>query len=292
MKGIDIAKWNPVSDYKAVSEQVDFAVIKIINKQNSEDGLFSTHLAGCRKHNIPLFGVYNYSYAETVEKAKTDANAVISTLKKHDLKTIVWMDVEENTIAQKLGKKLADVIKAYKNTIEAAGYTFGVYTGLSYYNSFIRPYLNTIGNNTNFWIARYPISSAYTISMDPPANKKPVVYGMMAWQYSSKGQINGIKGNVDLDITELSMAEWEAKIGGKVVVEDDVDDILTPTLRKGDQNEYVRQWQERLNKNGYDCGKSGADGKFGSDTEKAVVRWQQDHGIEAGYIGPQTWNTI
>lgn len=68
------------------------------------------------------------------------------------------------------------------------------------------------------------------------------------------------------------------------------DDILTPTLRKGDRNHYVQEWQERLNKNGYCCGN--ADGIFGDKTEKAVVKYQQDHGMEAGYIGSQTWATL
>jgi peptidoglycan hydrolase-like protein with peptidoglycan-binding domain len=67
---------------------------------------------------------------------------------------------------------------------------------------------------------------------------------------------------------------------------------MHPTLRKGDCNDFVRAWQIYLNAHGYDVGKSGCDGKFGSDTERAVMKYQQDHQIEAGYIGPQTWETI
>lgn len=65
---------------------------------------------------------------------------------------------------------------------------------------------------------------------------------------------------------------------------------VLPTLKKGDHNEYVRAWQMLLNLNGYDCGE--ADGIFGDKTEKAVIRWQQDHGIEAGFIGSRTWDTV
>lgn len=82
---------------------------------------------------------------------------------------------------------------------------------------------------------------------------------------------------------------WKAYAnGGKI--KEEVDDILTPTLRKGDRNHYVQEWQERLNKNGYCCGN--ADGIFGDKTEKAVIKYQQDHGMEAGYIGSQTWATL
>lgn len=63
-----------------------------------------------------------------------------------------------------------------------------------------------------------------------------------------------------------------------------------PILRKGNRNEYVRAWQRLLNINGYQCGN--ADGIFGDKTEKAVIKWQQDHGMEAGYIGAETWATI
>lgn len=65
---------------------------------------------------------------------------------------------------------------------------------------------------------------------------------------------------------------------------------VKPTLRKGDRNEYVRSWQTLLNANGYACGS--ADGIFGDKTEKAIIKWQQDHGMEAGYIGQRTWETI
>lgn len=72
---------------------------------------------------------------------------------------------------------------------------------------------------------------------------------------------------------------------------DSYDEILNrPILRKGDSNEYVRSWQVLLNINGYNCGL--ADGIFGDKTEKALIKWQQDHGMEAGYIGANTWNTI
>ena len=70
----------------------------------------------------------------------------------------------------------------------------------------------------------------------------------------------------------------------------DVDDILTPTLRRGDRNEYVRSWQTFLNINGYSCGEP--DGIYGQRTQDAVVKYQQDHGMESGIIGPQTWATL
>lgn len=282
MKGIDIAKWNPVSNYAIVAQQIDFAVLKIINKQNNEDGLFATHLNGCRTNNIPICGVYNYSYAESTSKAIVDATAVINTLKRHNLNTVVWLDVEEEGIAKKLGKTLIDVIIAYKETIEAAGYKFGVYTGMYFYNTYIKPYIGV--TNIPMWIARYPSSSPMTINQDPPANKKPDIPNMVAWQYSSKGQIQGIKGNVDLDLSYVTYDEIMEPTPA-------MDANATPTLKKGDRNEYVRAWQTLLKSAGY-SEVGDIDGWFGDKTEKAITHWQQDHQIEAGFIGPQTWGTI
>ena len=69
-----------------------------------------------------------------------------------------------------------------------------------------------------------------------------------------------------------------------------------PTLRKGDKGEYVTLAQTELIRHGYNCGDSGADGIFGSNTEKAVKRFQQENVDENGnplkvdgVIGQDTW---
>jgi hypothetical protein len=66
-----------------------------------------------------------------------------------------------------------------------------------------------------------------------------------------------------------------------------------PTLRKGSTGEYVTLLQTELINRGYSCGSSGADGKFGAATEKAVKAFQQDHGLTAdGICGPMTWKAL
>ena len=51
------------------------------------------------------------------------------------------MDVEDN-IMKNLGSKLADIINAYETVIKSAGFGFGVYTGQSFFMSYIKPYIN------------------------------------------------------------------------------------------------------------------------------------------------------
>lgn len=66
-----------------------------------------------------------------------------------------------------------------------------------------------------------------------------------------------------------------------------------PTLRKGSSGEWVTMAQTELIQKGYSVGDTGADGKFGAQTEKAVKRFQQDNGLTVdGVIGPKTWEAL
>ena len=60
-------------------------------------------------------------------------------------------------------------------------------------------------------------------------------------------------------------------------------------LRKGSRGEAVKQLQKKLITAGYSVGPDGADGIFGNNTFKAVVMFQEDHGLTVtGEAGPET----
>lgn len=66
-----------------------------------------------------------------------------------------------------------------------------------------------------------------------------------------------------------------------------------PTLRKGSKGEYVVSLQTALHNRGYDLGKCGIDGDFGSATDAAVRRFQRDVGLTAdGIVGRDTWHAL
>lgn len=61
------------------------------------------------------------------------------------------------------------------------------------------------------------------------------------------------------------------------------------TLRKGMEGDEVKALQQQLIALGYDLGKWGADGDFGSATENAVKAFQKDKGLAVdGIVGPST----
>ena len=66
-----------------------------------------------------------------------------------------------------------------------------------------------------------------------------------------------------------------------------------PTLRKGSKGEYVTLLQTKLVNLGYNIGKSGIDGDFGSATLAAVKTFQKDRGLTTdGVVGKKTWEAL
>ena len=276
MKGIDVAKWNGTIDWKKVKNSgVEFAILKAINKQCKKEDAFEGNYQCATTQGLPI-DVYNYSYALTVEKAVSDAKTVLSVINGKKIGT-VWLDIEDKS-QMNLGMTLIDIINAYKNIIESAGYKFGVYTGLSFYNSFIKPFHTFV--DCPFWIARYPSKAQMDFVDMPREDKKPsIMHPLWGWQYTSTGRVGGISGNVDLSIT-YDCAEEEKE-----------PEETRRTLRKGDSGADVVYLQQRLTSKGYGVGK--IDGKFGSMTDEATRALQAENGLAVdGIVGINTWNVL
>lgn len=213
IRGIDVSGYNKITNYaKAKSAGVEFAIIKVIRKDGQPDKLFETHWKGFEGVGIPIQGVYNYSYATSVEKAMADARRVIEVLNGRH--TMVWLDIEDECLRGK-GHLLIDIIKAYAEVIHSAGHRFGIYTFVSFWKENLRPYASEL--DYPFWVARYPSTAKVKITQVPDMSKCPNIgKSLHGWQYSSTGQIDGIIGDVDLD-------EWyvdiEARASEKVIAE-------------------------------------------------------------------------
>lgn len=286
MKGIDVAKWNHEQiketgrlinfDWKKVKESgVEFVIAKAINIKGKIEDSFLMNYNGAISQGLPV-DVYNYSYALTVDKSVSDAKTVLSVITGKKIGT-VWLDIEEDDQA-KLGKKLIDIINAYKNVIESAGYKFGVYTGLSFYDSFIKPFAYMV--DCPFWIARYPSKAQMDFTDMPREDKKPsIMHPLWGWQYTSTGRVDGITGNVDLSIKyDIAEEEKETDSGRK-------------TIKFGDYGVHVVYLQQRLTAKGYGVGE--IDGKFGNKTLEAVKAFQAENNLSVdGVVGINTWNTL
>lgn len=200
-KCIDVSSYQGFIDWKQVKESgVSSAVLKVIRKDLQPDKCFEENYSNAIKAGVNIIGYYNYSYATTKEKAITDAKTVLNIL--NGRKGIIWLDLEDKT-QQGLGSTIVDIINEYKAVIEDAGYEFGVYTGMSFYNSFIKPYKSQI-KCSRWWIARYYNGyNKMSVNTDPNEQYNPkssTGLSIYAWQYTSSGQVPGANGNVDINV--------------------------------------------------------------------------------------------
>lgn len=126
-KCVDVSCYQGDIDWNLVrSDGVRHAILKVIRKDLKPDSKSEQNWKGCQEADIRVDGVYNYSYATTVPKAKSDAREVLSVL--NGRKCTIWLDLEDKC-QQKLGSLLKDIINAYQDVVVSSGYEFGIYTG-------------------------------------------------------------------------------------------------------------------------------------------------------------------
>lgn len=280
-KGIDVAKWQGNIEWEDVKEDgVEFAILKIINKANNVERSFERNYRNASENNLPL-GVYNYSYASTVERARIDARKVLEVLDGKTLQYGVWLDIE-NKAQKGIGLVLVNIMNEYQKIITGAGYDFGVYTGLSFYNTYIKKYAAYI--SCPFWIARYPSNLRRMLTYNPCERKTPnILHDLFAWQYSSKGKVRGINGNVDLNLMYDQKNIFDVNAMAKEKSRNSYK-VPTYTLYKGrkfQSKNYVMWLQVELG--------IVVDGIFGKETRNAVLAFQKRYGlVQDGKVGSIT----
>ena len=208
-KGIDVSDNQDSIDWAAVKAAgVDFAVLRSVRHSGKPDKQFAANVTGCNSQGIP-FEVYKYTYALTPTQAAVEAQQVVALLRAHGLTCRVWWDVEDNSLRALNKGVLTGLIQSAANVIIGAGYDFGIYTGKSFYEERV---FDTAAFDCPFWIARYPSSGYYALADNPPADKyKPAPsQPLVAWQYTSKGRVDGITGPVDLNVCYIPFWETQA----------------------------------------------------------------------------------
>ena len=191
--GIDVSKWNGVIDWDRVrGAGVEFAIVRAgyrgsVTGSLVEDPCFVANMRGAAASGVPV-GVYFFTQAVNEVEAVEEASAVIRLVREYNLEYPIFIDTEGaggNGRADGLDPETRTLVcEAFCRTIENAGYRAGVYASRNWYNNNL--YTNRL-DNYFIWLAEYrsvPIYQGY--------------YQM--WQYTSKGEIDGISGNVDMNI--------------------------------------------------------------------------------------------
>ena len=189
LKGIDVSSNQGKPDWaKAAKSGVKFAILRA-HQRGGIDGSFEYNYKGCKSNGI-LVGGYKYSYALTPAQAIDEAEDVIAALNGRGLDFPVFYDLEWSN-QRKLGKQAVENIAvAFLSRMKKAGCKVGIYCNMDWYNNVLTDALRKY----DCWIARYPASDNGTVQ----TRLKPSTG--VGWQYSSKGKVSGISGNVDMDV--------------------------------------------------------------------------------------------
>ena len=272
---------------------------------NQDDVEYERNANECERLGIP-YGVYLMSYANTVEKARSEAKHVLRLIEGRKISLGVWHDIEDNGTSGAINKEtLTNIINTFCNTIKNAGYKVGVYANLNWLENKIE---KTIKDNYDIWVAQYYSKCEYEGKY-------------IMWQHTSSGKVNGISTNVDMNILYEDLPvinnndNNNSKTNNSEIVKSlqkalnkdyncglDVDGIIGPLTTKAVNNNMVRnftvgefaKWvQERLIAKGYSLNNFGVDGRYGNESEKKVKEFQANCGIDVdGIVGINTVNRL
>lgn len=196
---IDVSKYNSRIEWPEVKPHIQKAIIRLgyrgwgMRGALVVDDRFHYNVRSCIYENIP-WDVY-YFPQEISEGEVVDAVDFIGeTLSEYPEPGTIWLDSEYANGGSGRGDKISAhkrsvILGMMRSILENSNRKFrvGLYCSDSWYKDNIN---NSIAGFTNLWIARY--------SDKPPKNTD----AWELWQYTSKGELPGIRGRVDLSITK------------------------------------------------------------------------------------------
>lgn len=193
--GIDVSKWNGTIDWNAVKNSgVNYVIIRCGYRGSTtgaliEDPKFKSNIKGATSAGLKV-GVYFFSQATNEVEAVEEASMVLSLVSGYKLSYPVFLDVEPSGGR---GDGISTetrtaVINAFCQTISNSGYSAGVYANKTWLNSKINT--GSLASSYKIWLAQYAAAPSY-------GGRYHI------WQYTSKGSVNGISGNVDMNLSYL-----------------------------------------------------------------------------------------
>ena len=186
-RGIDVSEHNGKIDWEKVKNSgIDFVIIRCgygMDLSKQDDKYWEYNVTECERWGIP-YGVYIYSYADSTNRAASEADHVLRLLKGHTPSYPVYYDLEESRLESTNNRALlAKMAKIFCNKVSSAGYSVGIYANLNWWNNYLT---DSVFDNSNWdkWVAQYHSSCTYAKDFHI---------------YTSKGSVSGISGRVDMN---------------------------------------------------------------------------------------------
>jgi len=192
--GIDISAHQNTIDWKKVADAgVEFAIIRSAYRtygggELKADPKFKENIEGALANGIEV-GVYVYSQAISVQEAIDEADFVLNQIKNYNITYPVVFDWEivfdDAARTDKVSvETLTDSSISFCERIKGAGYRPMIYQNKR--TSLLKLDLPRL-QDYDFWLAEWNDGPTY-------------YYNYQMWQYTEKGKIPGIEGNVDLNM--------------------------------------------------------------------------------------------
>lgn len=258
-KGLDVSYSQGNVDFKKVkADGYTFVIIRAGYGRlaTQKDDYFEQNYKNAKAAGLNV-GAFWFSYAESAEDAKLEAKACMEVIKGKKFEYPIYFDLEGAPL-QKGRTECSKMIDNFCTALQNNGWYVGLYMGRIALKTYVT---DTVLKKYTIWIADYDV-------------KKPQYdgdYGI--WQYSDKGQVKGISGNVDLDTGYIDYATI-IKNGGYNGFKKPTLKVLDSTgYRKGQATIGVLAFKQLLiaakAKKIITQGVNN-DNKFGEGTEKAV----------------------
>lgn len=191
--GVDVSHHQGDINWKKASQKIDFAFIKATQGTKFVDVKFFYNVSECRFYKIPV-GFYHFAQGGDPIAEADHFLAVIAPLQKGDL---LALDFENDLISS----PVEWCLKFLERVFEKTGVRPLLYSNearISSYN-----WAPVASLNFGLWIAKYGINDG-TLNSSPASDE----WDFFAFhQFTSKGSIDGINGNVDLNIAYMSIEQ-------------------------------------------------------------------------------------
>jgi GH25 family lysozyme M1 (1,4-beta-N-acetylmuramidase) len=192
--GIDVSHHQKEIDWRKVAaDGIDFAMIRVGYrgaKQGSlqPDTYFRANIASAADVGIRT-GAYFFSQATSVAEAEEEADYVIAALSGAAVTMPVVYDIEDidgtsQRITSLTREQVTSCVRAFCDRVAAAGYTPMIYGNVRWLVA--RMDLKEL-DGYGKWLAQYYETPAYP-------------YGFAMWQYTATGHVQGIEGDVDMNL--------------------------------------------------------------------------------------------
>lgn len=186
--GIDVSEHNGIINWSEAKDDIDFAIIRVGYGKNNIDKKAIYNIEQCIYNNIP-YGMYWFSYALSADMAAKEAEYICNIADKYKPLLPVCYDWEYDSekYASKNGVTVdpdsrVAYAKAFLDTVQKRGFIPTLYSNLDFLNKGLKPIASIYG----LWLAQWNA-------------EKPSVHCNI-WQKTNRGNIKGIKGNVDVNL--------------------------------------------------------------------------------------------